>query len=186
MERKPGSGPSSFPRRNGSSAGNLASERLEANTGVVLRVAVNDIMQPKFQGSSEIGALPHAFLREADLLAQPRFGSLASRLVASPPLDSNSSPPPDFLSLSLSFPGDDTFPPGRLPGPHSSSPIVEGSLADIHLEKTGGDSRPPCPRRGQGDEMEISEGFQLRTGLGEGAVPGIKPTLSPVQRPGKK
>lgn len=34
--------------------------------------------------------------------------------------------------------------------------------------------------------MKISEDFQLRAGLGEGVVPGIKPTLPPVQRPGKK
>ncbi|XP_030171421.1 uncharacterized protein LOC123608407 [Leopardus geoffroyi] len=53
-------------------------------------------------------------------------------------------------------------------------------------KRPGGDSRPPSPRRGQGDEMKISEDFQLRAGLGEGVVPGIKPTLPPVQRPGKK
>lgn len=34
--------------------------------------------------------------------------------------------------------------------------------------------------------MEISEDFQLRAGLGEGVVPGRKPTLQSVQRPGKK
>lgn len=60
---------SSVPRRNASSTRNPALEGLEANTGVVpewiVRVAVNDIMQPKFQGSAGIGALPHAFLREA-------------------------------------------------------------------------------------------------------------------------
>lgn len=151
------------------------------------RVAVNDIIQPKFQGSTGIGARPHAFLRETNLLAAQRsLGSPVSRLVASPPLDSNPSPPPDFLSLSLSFQGDDTFPPGRLPGPHSSSSLLEGSLADGHLEKTEGDSRPPGPRRGQGDEMKISEDFQLRAGLGEGVVPRRMPTPPPVQKPGKK
>lgn len=174
--------PGAVLQRDASSPGNAALEGLEANTGVkperTVRVAVNDIIQPQFQGSTGIGALPHAFLRETNLLAkQRRLGSPESRLVASPP--------PDFLSLSLSFQGDDTFPPGWLPGPHSSSSILEGSLADGHLEKTEGDSRPPGPRRGQGDEMKISEDFQLRAGLGEEVVPRIKPTPPPVQKPGK-
>lgn len=34
--------------------------------------------------------------------------------------------------------------------------------------------------------MKISENFQLRSGLGEGMVLRIKPTPSPVQKPGKK
>lgn len=39
---------------------------------------------------------------------------------------------------------------------------------------------------GAGRRMDISEDFQLRARLGEGVVPGIKPTPQPAQRPGKK
>ena len=172
-------------------------EGREANTGIVpewiVWIAVND-MQPKFPGTAGIRAFPHAFPRESTLLAEQRgLVSPLSTLFALRPLGSTASPPPHhFLSLSLSFQGDDTFPPGRLPGPHSSFSMLvlggagRGSLADVHLEKTGGDSRPPGPQWGQGGEMMICKDFQLRPGLGEGVVVGIKPTPQPVQRPGKK
>lgn len=60
-----------------------------------------------------------------------------------------------------------------------------GSLADVHLEKTRGDSRPPGRQWGQGGETKICEDFQLRAGLGEGVVPGIKPTPSQCRGLGK-
>lgn len=94
-------------RSRGSSSGNPGLKGLEANTGVVpgriVLVAVNDIIQPKFQGSAKTGALIHPFLREPKLLPEQRgLESPVSRFVLPLPLGSNSSPPPDFLSLSLS------------------------------------------------------------------------------------
>lgn len=57
-----------------SKTGRLALEELETSTGVVpeciVRVAVNDIIQPKFHGSAGIEAFTQAFLREAKLLAR--------------------------------------------------------------------------------------------------------------------
>lgn len=125
-----------------------------------------------------IGAFPHAFLREAQLLAERReLGSRVSRLVAPQPLSSNFSPPPNFPSLSLAFVGDDTFPPGWLAGPHSSSSAL-GGLWQTYIWKRRVEGRArdrdrsPSPEAGREERRRSLKTSSCRLGWGRGTSRG--------------